>query len=299
MKQYDLNLLPALEVLLDERSVSRAAVRLGIGQPAMSAALARLRKLFDDPILVRGTRGMEPTARAQTLAGPLRATLAAIATMIEPDQPFEPVRAKRAVRMSGGDYAGMTLLPCLANRLAENAPGIDLRFRYLEKDAALTAIDDGTIDLALLVNDDLAPRFGSDVLIEETFVGAARRNHPLLKGDISLPAFSAARHLLVTERGDATGCVDAVLATWGLERRIAITVPSAALVADVLHATDLIATLPRRAAERLAENGAIQIFDLPLDVPGWRMRLVWSKRLAADPVIGWFRTELSAVAGTV
>lgn len=296
MKRYDLNLLPVLEVLLRERSVSGAARCMGVGQPAMSSALARLRALFDDPILVRGARGMEPTPRALALSSRLRATLAEIETMIAPDRGFDPAAAKRVVRVSGGDYVGMTVLPGLASRLTAGAPGIDLRFRFLEKDAALVALDDGTIDLALMVNDDLAPRFASETLIEETFVGVARAGHPVLDAPVTLDRFVTYGHLLVTERADATGCVDVDLAARGVQRRVAMTVPSAALVFDILKATDMVATLPRRAAERLALSGSVRTFDLPIDTARWSMRTVWATRNMTDAGLTWLRAELQAAA---
>lgn len=296
MKQYDLNLLTALDALLAERSVSRAATRLGIGQPAMSAALARLRILFGDPILVRGGRGMQPTPRALALADPLRATLTGIAAMLEPGDSFDPSNATRILRMSGGDYAGMTILPGLARRLARYAPGMDLQFRYLEKDSALMALDEGSLDLALLVMDDLSPRFGSEVLIKETFVGAARPDHAVFVGALDLQRFASFNHLLITERGDTTGCVDAALARQGLSRRVAMTVPSAALVADVLRATDLVATIPRRAGEWLAATDRVRLFALPIEMPGWAMRTVWATRNANDPALAWLREQLLDVA---
>lgn len=296
MRRYDLNLLVALDALLCERSVSGAARRMGIGQPAMSATLSRLRALFDDPILVRAGGGMELTARGRSMSGPLRTTLAELAVMIEPVRPFDPASTDRTFRLSGGDYVGMTLLPGLARRLSDRAPRIDLRFRYLEKDAALTALDDDELDVALLVKDDLPQRFDSEVLLEETFVGAARIGHPVLEEQLDAARFAAFDHVLVTERADESGYVDKALAGQGLARRIAITVPSAALVADVLRGTELVATLPRRAAERMVLTGAVELFELPFVTMKWSMRTVWAKRNTYDPALAWLRRELRAVA---
>jgi DNA-binding transcriptional LysR family regulator len=298
MKRYDLNLLLSLDALLRERSVSGAAKRLGIGQPAMSAALGRLRALFDDRILVRGANGMEPTPRAQALSERLRGTLAELATMIEPARAFSPLEAERTFSLSGGDYVGMTLFPEACASFSREAPGIDLRFRYLEKDNALAALDQGIIDLAFLVNDNLPARFGSEVVIEETFVGAARVGHSCLDGPMTAMGFAKELHLLVTERGDATGCVDTALAAAGLKRRIAVTVPSAALVADILQRTDLIATVPRRAGERIAHDGTIRLFDIPVAMPRWSMRSVWAARNAEDPALLWLRKQFQDIGAT-
>ena len=299
MKRYDLNLLLSLDALLRERSVSAAAKRLGIGQPAMSAALARLRALFDDPILVRSGQAMTPTARGRELAEPLRSALEQFEAMIEPLRSFDASSAERTFRITGGDYVGMTILPRLVGQLARAAPGIDIRYRYLEKDVALKALDEDASDLALLVMDDLPSRFQGEALIEETFVCAARAGHPVLGVTLDLAGFAKLDHLLVTERGDATGCVDTALAREGLSRRIAITVPSAALVADILRATDLVATVARRAGERMALAGGVRLFEAPISMPGWRMRVVWPNRTALDPALVWLRGQLRAAASDV
>lgn len=299
MKRYDLNLLTALDALMHERSVSGAARLMGIGQPAMSAALSRLRALFGDPILVRSGSRMEPTPRALELADPLRETLARLALLIAPGTAFDPSCSQRTFRISGGDYVGMTLLPSLSARIAAGAARVDLRFRYLEKDAAIRAVEDDALDLALCVNDALPARFESEILIEETFVGAARAGHPILIGPMDMARYAACDHLLVTERGDARGCVDDVLAGAGLARRIAMTVPSAALVADILAVTDLVATIPRRAGDRIAAGGAIALFEPPIESPGWAMRTIWAARNARDPALAWLRGELRAVAETL
>ena len=299
MRRYDLNLLMVLDALLAERSVSGAARRVGIGQPAMSAALSRLRALFGDPLLVRSGSGMRPTARADAIAGPLRETLARIGTLIEPVPAFDPETSDRTFRVSGGDYVGMTVLPGLSERLARAGRGVDLRFRYMEKRAALAALDDDVVDLALMVMDDLPSRFGSEVLMEETFVGVARSGHPVIGADIDAPAFAAFDHLLVTESGDATGYVDKVLGSMGLSRRVAITVPSAELVADLLLGTNLVATVPRRAARRMAGLQDIGLFEPPLEMACWSMRVVWAMRNDLDPAVVWLRSQLRDVAASL
>ena len=286
-----------LRALLVETSVSAAARRIGIGQPAMSAALSRLRDLFDDPILVRTPRGMEPTARAKALAGSLRIALADLRALVEPERDFDPGASRRAFRLSGGDYAGMTILPPLMARFQRDAPGIDVRFRYVEKIAILNLLDADEIDLALAVMDDLPKRFLSEPVLEETFVCAVRRNHPLEAEPLTLAQFAAADHLLVTERADERGYVDDVLARKGLTRRIAITVPSAALVAGVLCHSDLIATIPRRAGRRIAADTGITLIELPFAARAWTMAMIWTERTARDPGLTWLRGAVLGAAG--
>ncbi len=292
MKRYDLNLLAALDALLSEPSVSAAARRLGIGQPAMSAALARLRVLLDDPVLVRTARGMEPTARARALAMPLRQTLSELRALIDPIDTFDPKTSRRVFRISGGDYAGMTVLPGLIAGLQRDAPGISIRFRYVEKDAIVPMLDRDELDLALAVVAALPGRFKTAPLVEESFVCAVRAGHPILVSEKTPQRFAEADHLLVTERGDDHGCLDELLERDGLSRRIALTVPSAALVAGVLRSSDLIATIGRRAARHIAADRSIVLFEPPYTPPAWTMSLIWADRNANDQGLSWFRERL-------
>lgn len=296
MKRYDLNLLAALDALLRERSVSGAAKRLGIGQPAMSAALARLRALFGDELLVRGVRGMQPTPRALSLAEPLQRTLSDLRALVEPTDAFDAATVTRTFRIAGGDYAGMVLLPPLARLVSREAPGIDLRFRFVEKDMVPPCLEDGRIDLALLVTPGLAKRFEVEPLFEETFTCAVRVGHPVLGRVLDAPTFAALDHLLVTERGDERGRVDELLEQAGLSRRIALTVPGAALVAETLRTTDLIATIPRRAARRIAADGSIALVEPPVDAGSWQMSMAWLNRNSREPGLTWLREQLKSIS---
>jgi DNA-binding transcriptional LysR family regulator len=299
MKRMDLNLLAALDALLRERSVSRAAITLGLGQPAMSAALARLRALFGDELLVRTSKGMEPTPRARALAQPLHDALSDLRALIETGEVFDPIRSKRTFRLSGGDYVGMTVLPPLLANLRLAAPGIDLRFRYVEKDRIQACLDNEEIDLALFVADALPTRFTEETLFEERFVCAVRDGHPLLAKANQLRAFARADHLLVTERGDQTGVVDRKLAEHGLSRRVALTVPSASLVPDILRSTNLVATVGERAANRMRADGGVAIFPPPLRLAAWRMRMVGLARNGRDEGLIWLRQMLRTAAPTL
>lgn len=299
MRRYDLNLLTALDALLRERSVSGAARRLGIGQPAMSAALARLRTLFGDPLLVRGTSGMEPTPRAIAAMQPLQDALAQLGSLIEPVPEFDPQSARRTFRLSGGDYVGMAILPPLMAGLAADAPGIDLRFRFVEKDDVPSRLDEGCIDLALLVTPGLPARFTVEPLFAETFVCAAGAGNTAIAELIDAARFASFDHLLVTERADERGRVDEVLALDGLARRVALTVPSAALVADILRVTNLVATVPRRAGERIAADGDIRLFEPPIEAGSWTMSMAWLTRAEREPGLEWLRSRVrKVVSGT-
>jgi DNA-binding transcriptional LysR family regulator len=296
MKRMDMNLLVALDALLREQSVSRAAHQVGIGQPAMSASLARLRILFGDELLVRTPKGMEPTPRARALDQPLRQLMLDVRSLVEEKAQFDPSSCKRTFRLSGGDYVGMTVLPPLMAVLRDQAPGIDLRFRFVEKSRIETLLDNDEVDVALYVCESLPNRFKSEPLFEENFVCVVRAGHPLLLVPWTLSAFSNAEHLLVTERGDETGAVDQQLRLAGMSRRIAITVPSAALVSDLLRATNLVATVGARAARRMAQDSSIVAIPPPLPMPSWRMSMVWHGRNSADEGLTWLRGRLTNAA---
>ena len=285
--RIDLNLLQALDALLRERSVSRAATRLGLGQPAMSAALARLRLLFDDALFVRTPRGMEPTPRALQLEAPLRAALADLRAVAEPADRFEPMGTRRTFRLSGGDYAGMVLLPPLLRRLEVEAPGVDLRFRFVEKGNVLACLDDDAIDVAIGVMENLPMRFACERLLTDTLVCIVRAGHPLTEGRLTLERFIGERHILVTERGDEVGAVDVALEALGASRRVLLTVPQVSLVPMLLVQTEAIATIARCAATSLMRSAPLVPIALPFDIPPWHLNLIWSLRRGQEAGLLW------------
>jgi DNA-binding transcriptional LysR family regulator len=289
MDRFDLNLLLALEAMLRERSVSKAAARLGVGQPAMSAALNRLRDLFDDPMFVRTAGGMQPTPRALETAAPLGEALDRLRRLVEPPQPFHPSSARRTFRVSGGDYIAMVLAPALIAALQRAAPGVDLRFRFVEKDQLFERMDSGEIDLALAVMGEPPQRFRAEPVLMDTFVCLARVGHPLEGEPLTVEAFARQRHALVTERGDEVGALDALLAAQGLTRRVAVTIPQVSLLPAILQDTDLIATVGRRAAEKLSQTHRLTIHPLPLDAEPWTMSIIWPARTHHDPGLAWLR----------
>jgi DNA-binding transcriptional LysR family regulator len=299
LQRIDLNLMVAFEALMAERSVSGAAIRLGVSQPAMSSTLARLRSLFDDELFVRSGRAMLPTVRATQLEAQVAQALAQLRAALEPQAPFNSATSRRVFNVSGGDYATMVILPHLAARLAEEAPSVDLRFRFVEKDTAIDLLDADALDLALGVFPNPPKRMGLWTLFDEHFVSVARRDHPGLRDGMTLEAFAALPHLLVTERGDAVGAVDEALARLGLERRVAMTVPHVLVVSSVLPSSDMIATVGARAARLLAQVAPLAVYDTPVAMPPWRMSMLWSRQKTGDPGLAWLRGVLSGIGSVV
>jgi DNA-binding transcriptional LysR family regulator len=299
LQRIDLNLMVAFETLMAERSVSAAASRLGVSQPAMSSTLARLRSLFDDELFVRSGRAMLPTVRAIQLEAQVAQALAQLRAALAPQSPFNPATSRRVFNVTGGDYATMVILPHLAACLAEEAPFVDLRFRFVEKDATVDLLDTDALDLALGVYPNPPNRFVLQTLFDEHFVGVARNDHPGLRDGMTLEAFAALPHLLVTERGDAVGAVDEVLAKLGLERRVAMTVPHVLVVPSVLPSSNMIATVGARAARLFAQGAPLAVYDAPVTLPAWRMSMLWSRQKAGDLGLAWLRGVLARIGSRV
>jgi DNA-binding transcriptional LysR family regulator len=299
LRQIDLNLMVAFEALMEARSVSGAAVRLGISQPAMSGALARLRTLFDDALFVRSGQVMLPTVRAMQLETQVALGLVQLRAALEPPVAFDPATSRRVFNVSGGDYATMVILPRLAAHLARTAPFVDLRFRFVEKDATVALLDADELDLALGVYPRVPKRLRLQSLFEERFVCIARRGHPDLQDGMTLDAFVKLPHVLVTERGDATGVVDEALATLGLERHIKLTVPHVLVIPLVLPGSNMVASVGARAGRLFARNASVEIHELPFGLAPWRLSMLWSRQKASDLGLAWLRTTLVKVGSQV
>jgi DNA-binding transcriptional LysR family regulator len=299
LQQIDLNLMVAFQALMTERSVSGAAVRLGISQPAMSSTLGRLRALLEDELFVRSGRAMLPTSRAEQLNSQISQALGQISAALEPPAPFDPRTSRRVFNVSGGDYATMVILPRLAACLAEKAPMVDLRFRFVEKDVVVELLDTGALDMALGVFPNPPKRLGLQTLLEEKFVCVARRDHPGLSTGMTLKTFLELPHLLVTERGDATGAVDEALARQGHERRVALTVPHVLVVPSVLTSSNLIATVGARAGRLFAQTAPLMVFDVPVPLSPWRLAMLWSRQKAGDLGFAWLRDVMSRIGAQV
>ena len=300
LRDLDLNLLVVLDALLAERHVTRAAARIGRSQPACSHALARLRRLLDDPLLVRGRGGaMVPTARALALAPALRQALGAIAVALRGDAAFDPATARRSFRIATGDYAELVLLPALAARLGRDAPGIDLWIApaAASREELVSDLAEGRVDLVLAPpRRDWPGGIYDRRLFDEHFRCVVRRGHPIAKQRLTLARYCALGHLLVAPRATAGSFVDDALAAIGRQRRVVVAVPHFLVAPHVLVETDLIATLAARIVGHF--RGPLGLAELapPLDLPGFTISMTWHERAHHDPGQRWLRDQLLAVA---
>jgi DNA-binding transcriptional LysR family regulator len=293
LARIDLNLLVAFEALFEERSVTAAAQRIYLGQPAMSAALGRLRALFDDPLFVRVGREMQPTTRAVAIAPGISAALDRVRQTIQLSQGFDPASDRRKFAIGSADYTSFVLLPQLSAYCQQFAPNINLRTIEFTKDEVGVLLEKGIIHLAVGVFPD-PPRPTICVpLFQERFIGIARKDHPALSaGSISLDSFVNLSHVLYTSRRDDVGEIDLVLAQSDLQRRVAVTIPHLLVLPSIVAATDLIAAIPSHMARYLANLSEIELFELPIEVPPWTVSLLWSHLSDRDPGCSWLRKTL-------
>jgi DNA-binding transcriptional LysR family regulator len=298
----DLNLLVALDALLVDRNVTRAAERVGITQSAMSHALARLRLLTGDELLVRGAAGMTATVRAEALALPIRRALDEVARALAPPQAFDPAIAERRMVVGTSDYGELVLLPRIVARLGREAPGIDLRVVALQ-DELTSPLATGKVDLAiaLLRGHDERPGIYGKRLFDEGFVCVVRKRHPLATRKLTLARFAGASHALIAPGGTEGGFVDDALARLGLRRRVAVAVPHFLIAPHVAAASDLLLTLARRVADVLAKPLGLVVLTPPpeLRLQSFTMSAVWHERTHDDPAHRWLRGLIAEEAAAI
>lgn len=296
LSAVDLNLLVALDALLQTRSVQAAARRVGLTPSAMSHALDRLRALFDDPLLVRAGRGMVPTPRAEALAGPLRATLTDVEGLLLPAGAFDPARLSRTFRVRLPDSLTVVLLPRLEGLLAAEAPGVDLHLQPLDGET-LVALRDGRTDAAVAILPDAPADVRGRPLLDERFVCVARVGHPAVHGALDLDTFCALTHVLVATRGSTVrGPVDDVLAELGRSRRVARLVPSFLPALVLASRTDHVLTIAKSVADALAGPLGLQVLEPPLPLPPYTLSLHWHARDDVDEAQAWFREAILRAA---
>lgn len=299
MARRDLNLLVALDALLSEGSVARAAERLRLSPSATSRALARLREVTGDPLLVRAGRGLVPTPRAMALRGEVGRLLDDVEAALRPAEALDLSRTERTFTLRTSDGFVETFGPALIARVAAEAPGIRLRFvPRLERSSDLLRA--GEVDLETgVIGPATGPEVRTSVLFQDRFVGVVRPGHPLAAAPVTAARYAAARHVFVSRRGLERGPVDEALAAEGLTREIVATVGGFATALSLVRASDLVASVPERQTGILRDG--LVTFALPVALPALQVLLLWHPRLHADPAHRWLRErvrELCLAAAT-
>ncbi|MEN2990224.1 LysR family transcriptional regulator [Tistrella sp. BH-R2-4] len=294
LPRHDLGLLLSLDVLLAELSVTRAARRLGISQPALSAQLARLRDLFDDPLLVRSGRGLVPTSRAEALRAPLNRLLEELQSLVAAEMPFDPTAGPVAARVIATDYVHATATSRLVRSF--QIQGLAARVVMMSHDAQRSRgdLEEGRADLMIASEALLPMGLRHEPLFHEGFVVVQRKGHPRGTPPFDLDSFCACDHALVTPVGGTLkGVTDEVLAALGRSRRIAALLPSFLQLPPLIVMTDLIAVAPRRLAMARADD--LDMFAPPVDLPGFTIHLAWHPRRDHDPRVSWLRSRIRAL----
>ena len=288
MATPDLNLLIALEVLLTEGNVARAARRLRLSPSAMSRALARLREATGDPLLVRAGRGLAPTPRALELRDRVGRLVRETEEVLRPAEAIRLERLVRTFTLRTSDGFVENFGPRLIARAGAEAPGVRLHFvqKLDSRDSAL--LRDGTVDLETgVVGPAQGPEVRTRVLFRDRFVGVVRTGHPLARGEITAGRYAAGRHVYVSRRGGQRGLMDEALDALGLEREIVTMVGGFGAALALARASDLIASVPERHTGNL--RAGMHTFALPFPAPEITVSMLWHPRMDADPAHRWLR----------
>ncbi len=291
----DLNLIPALEALLRRRNVTRAAADVGLSQPAMSRALARLRDLQGDALLVRTRNGYVLTPRALAIQPDLALAVSHLRDVFQP-QNFDPGTERRTVHLAASDAQTILLVPGVMARLARAAPGVDLRVQAYGSDL-LARLDSGALDLAFaLASTPLPPGFSSEVVGEDHLALVMRRGHPAADRAWSLADYGHHQHVGVALLGDGQSEIDARLAAQGVSRRIALVTPHFMAALATVAASDMVTTVSAALARRFATPLGLVLHEPPFGQVDLHLTLVCSHIRSTDPFLGWFRTLVREVA---
>ena len=289
--QLDLNLLKALDALLDECNVTRAASRLGVTQPAMSGMLTRLRENFGDPLFVRAKHGIVPTQRALELSAPLKQVISQISALLQPPN-FDPLTANITFTIAATDYALRAVALPFLSALKQQAPHIRIALVPVDDKQVQLQLERGDIDLALLTPESTPPDLHAKNLFDEHYVCVLRQGHPAMQGrkQLTVSQLCELDHALVSYTGGGfRGVTDEALEKLGQQRQVSLSVKSFIILPEILRASDMVAILPSRLVAGMDD---LMVFDPPIEVPGFTKVAAWHERTHRDVAHRWLRELL-------
>lgn len=295
LRTVDLNLLVALDALLIEQHVTRAADRIGLSQPAMSSALNRLRHIFKDDLLVRTSAGMQATPRALELHEPLQKVLRQIERVIETEPEFEPTCSTQLFTVRLSDVLAALVLPPLTKALEETAPKIRLDIAHLPPPKTIEALEKDEIDLAISMGLQHSNAIENARLMPDRMICLMDRDHPLAGEDLTLDGFLAYRHIRVAISPTDFRFVDSQLMTRGLTREVALNLPNWLVVPYILRGTRMLAVMPERLAQAIAADDLVSA-DLPIESTEFEWTLYWHRRHRHNRAVTWLRDTILAVS---
>jgi len=306
LKTFDLNLLRVLDALLHDPSTVRAGERLGLSQPAVSAALGRLRAALGDDLFFRRGRLLEPTEYALSLKDDLRQTLERIETLIQGPNLFDPATSDADFRISGSDFFAELLMPRLAESLQAHAPGLRVHLVDLVPDGFVETLDRYEVDLAIVPQASLPDWIESRPVFRSSFSVIARADHPRLKraglsqGDVvPIDLFCDIGHVLFSPEGNSTAMGDDALARVGRERRVVMTMPIFSGVYRAVAGSDLIALLPTALAHHVAQSAGLRVYKAPMPVPTAQLNMIWHRRFSASASHLWLRDQIAGLLASL
>ena len=295
--RLDANLLVALDALLRERNVTRAARRLGMGQPGLSHALGRLRVHFKDALLVREGRQMVLTPRAERLAGPVREIVLAMRQVFAEEAAFDPRTSTRTFRVALTDGVGYVLLPRLVAAMRAQAPGVSLQCLPITQHPVAEELAAGRVDLAVTYFGALPPSVRRETLFVERYAGLVA-SESRVRGPLGPERYAEAGHVTIETRPGAFSRLQALLTERGIARRSMVVVPHFLLAPLAVAGTPYVATLGQGLARSLASRHPVRVVELGLDLPDYEISQIWHERAGADDGVAWLRERISAVLGT-
>lgn len=297
--RYDLNLLPVFIALMEERSVTRAAARLGMTQPALSNALNRLRETLRDPLFVRERYGIKPTQFAESIVPVVAEALAKLDDVILGQQHFDPATSARQFHIAPNSYVEIVLIPSVVARLREVAPGVKVSLTPFGSDLAETGVISGTTDMALGRIVDPPDSLVIQHLMDDGLACVVRADHPEIGDTMSREQYEQLRHVNVLPPGRLRVGLFQALERQRLRRELAISVTHFLAVPEIIAKTDYCATLPRLICQQIAKDARLKVLPSPVDLGTFPVDIAWHVRYRQDPAHRWFRQVLVDTAGAL
>lgn len=294
--KYDINLLPVFVALMQERSVTRAANRLGMTQPALSNALNRLRETLRDPLFIRERYGITPTQLAEAIAPAIEAALAQLDEVIVHQQQFDPAKAERSFLIAPNSYVELVLMPVLVARLRAQAPGVKLRMTPFGNDIAETGVVSGSTAMALGRIVDPPDNLVVQHLMDDGLACILRADHPNVGESLTRDQFESLKHVNVLPPGRIRAGLFQALEQQKLKREVAVSVTHFLAVPEMIAVTDYCATLPMLICRGLQRDPRLKVLAPPVDLGTFPVEMAWHVRYRHDPAHSWLRAVVIDVA---
>jgi DNA-binding transcriptional LysR family regulator len=293
LTKVDINLLVVFDMIFRKRSVTEAGQQIGLSQSSVSYSLAKLRKMFNDPLFVKTPKGMLPTPLAEKLSIPIASVLSTLSNDIFQYTRFDPVTTDRTFKICMSDIGEIAFLPYLVHRFKVVAPNANIKSIDTTKDSVKDMLESGNADLALGYFPDLQAGFYQQGISEHTFVCIVSENNPYISDKLTLQQFTELPHAVVNVSGRSQEVVEEAISQMGIKRRVLLEIPHYSVIPLVIQDTNLIVTIPRVVGTLFQKLAKIKILPTPVDFPTFSLRQHWHVRYNADPANMWLRNQIT------